>query len=293
MYAAVRVFAFGEDAESLRALSWAERAAGWTTYTYDGLGRTFERAAAGRGEHDDYTSYSGNQTTVMDPAGNWKTFTSDVEGNLTTVVEPDPANQPGGTLTTSYTYDWMNHLTGVSMPRGSTTQTRAFVYDSAGRLTSATNPENGTVYYYYNSDNTLQYKHDAKGQDTVYTYDSQRRVTVVQRYPSGKSNAEDLCQHVTYSYDTNPYDSTGTFQYTLGRLAAAVYPVCALQSPNVNISQNASVTEMYSYTPAGLTTIKRMHIYQPYYDNVYGWWRDAWDDVEASYTYTGWGQYRV
>jgi len=66
-------------------------------------------------------------------------------GNLTTVVEPDPNNQPSGTLTTSYTYNWMKQVTQVSMPRGSTTQTRTFVYDTAGRLTSATNPENGTV----------------------------------------------------------------------------------------------------------------------------------------------------
>jgi YD repeat-containing protein len=122
-----------------------------------------------------------------------------VLGNLTTVVEPDPANQPGGTLTTSYTYDWMNNLVGVSMPRGAVTQTRTFVDDNAGRLTSATNPENGTVLYYYNSDNTLQYKHDAKGQDTVYTYDSKKRVTEVQRFPYGKANAVDMCQEVNYS----------------------------------------------------------------------------------------------
>jgi uncharacterized protein RhaS with RHS repeats len=90
-------------------------------------------------------AYAGNQTTVTDPAGKWKQFTDDALGNLTTVVEPDPANAPSGTLTTSYTYDWMNHVAQVSMPRGGTTQTRTFVYDGAGHLTSATNPENGTV----------------------------------------------------------------------------------------------------------------------------------------------------
>jgi YD repeat-containing protein len=87
------------------------------------------------GESTTITSYAGNQTTVTDPAGKWKQYTADSQGNLTTVVEPDPANQPGGTLSTSYTYYWMNHVTGVSMPRGSTTQTRSFVYDNAGRLT--------------------------------------------------------------------------------------------------------------------------------------------------------------
>jgi len=114
----------------------------WTTYTYDGIGRTLT-VTQPEGASTTTYSYSGNQTTVTDPAGNWKTFTTDVLGNLITVVEPDPANQPGGTLTTTYTYDWMNHVTGVSMTRAGTTQTRTFVYDNAGRLTSATNPENG------------------------------------------------------------------------------------------------------------------------------------------------------
>ncbi len=130
------------------------------------------------------------------------------------------------------------------------TQTRTFVYDDAGRLTSATNPENGTVSYTYNSDNTLQYKHDAKGQDTVYTYDSQKRVTMIQRYPTGKSNAEDTCQRVTYSYDTNPYSTTFS-QYTTGRLAAAKYYAGACLQ---------LMTEMYSYHPAGVVTAKSLQV---------------------------------
>jgi YD repeat-containing protein len=141
----------------------------YTVYTYDGLGRTVSTVKPD-GASTTTSAYSGNQATVTDPAGKWKQFTKDVLGNLTTVVEPDPANQPGGTLTTSYTYNWMKQVTQVSMPRGSTTQTRTFVYDTGGRLTSATNPENGTVTYTYNSTNTLKDKHDAKGQDAVYTY---------------------------------------------------------------------------------------------------------------------------
>ncbi len=118
-----------------------------------------------------------------------------------------------------------------------------------GGWASATNPENGTVTYTYNSDNTLQYKHDAKGQDTVYTYDSQKRVTMIQRYPTGKSNAEDTCQRVTYSYDTNPYSTTFS-QYTTGRLTAAKYYAGCLQL----------MTEMYSYHPAGAVTGKSLQV---------------------------------
>jgi YD repeat-containing protein len=92
-------------------------------------------------------------------------------------------------LTTSYTYNWMTQVTDVSMPRGSTTQTRTFVYDTGGRLTSATNPESGTVTYTYNSTNTLKTKTDAKGQQTAYTYDSLNRVTRSSRIFSSTASA--------------------------------------------------------------------------------------------------------
>src|ERR1700691_5586070 len=59
----------------------------WTTYTYDGLGRTLSIQQPDGASTTTY-AYSGNQTTVTDPAGNWKTLTKDVLGNLTSVVEP-------------------------------------------------------------------------------------------------------------------------------------------------------------------------------------------------------------
>jgi uncharacterized protein RhaS with RHS repeats len=103
--------------------------------------------------------YQGNTVKVTDPAGKWKIFTTDAFGNLVSVQEPDPTLNT--TVTTSYTYDILNHLTGVSMPRGASgTQTRTFNYNCGatvtGFLQSATNPENGTVTYTYNSpSNTL------------------------------------------------------------------------------------------------------------------------------------------
>jgi YD repeat-containing protein len=104
----------------------------------------------------------------------------DAFGNLASVVEPDPSF---GNVTTSYTYDVMNHLTQVSMQRGSHTQTRTFNYTSSnvvgGFLLSATNPENGTVTYIYNSNNTLASKTDAKSQNFTYQYDSYNRLTSV------------------------------------------------------------------------------------------------------------------
>ena len=250
----------------------------WTTYTYDGIGRTLSVQQPDGVSTTGY-SYSGNQTTVTDPAGKWKTFTSDVEGNLVTVTEPNPA---GGTLSTSYTYDWMKHLVGVSMVRGAVTQTRSFVYDDSGRLTSATNPENGTVQYYYNADNTLQYKRDAKGQDTVYTYDTQKRTTMMQRYPLGQTNAEDQCQRVTYSYDTNPVNA-GFSLYAAGRLTAAQYSVCAG-------GQTTAMAELYSYHPAGAVTAKQMQTSRYAYDPGTGYGGMATGAAEADYSYDSAGR---
>ena len=233
-------------------------ASAWTTYVYDGLGRTVSQQKPD-GASTTHYNYAGNQTTVTDPAGKWKTTTTDVLGNLMTVLEPDPANQPGGTLSTNYAYDWMGHVTQVSMPRGSTTQTRTFVYDSAGRLTSATNPENGTVTYAYNTTNTLATKTDAKGQATVYTYDSKNRVTEVQRYPNGVNYAEDVCQRVTYTYDTNPVNANFS-QYSTGRLTTVTYNGNGYTVCGPNSYGNDTYTEMYSYLAAGAVTAKNLSL---------------------------------
>ena len=60
---------------------------------------------------------------------------------------PNASADPTEGVGTRYTYDALGHLTGVSMPRSNGTQTRTFAYTSTD-LTSATNPENGTVTYH-------------------------------------------------------------------------------------------------------------------------------------------------
>ncbi len=45
----------------------------WTTYTYDGIGRTLSVQAPDGASTTTY-SYQGNSVTVTDPAGAWKTY---------------------------------------------------------------------------------------------------------------------------------------------------------------------------------------------------------------------------
>jgi YD repeat-containing protein len=93
----------------------------WTKYTHDALGRTVSVLSPDGASTTTY-AYSGNTTTITDPAGKWKKQTTDAMGNLKQVNEPNPAG--GADYVTTYTYDLLNHLTQVSMPRPSGTQTR-------------------------------------------------------------------------------------------------------------------------------------------------------------------------
>lgn len=234
----------------------------WTTYTYDGLGRTLyvtpPATYTGDASKKSY-SYSGNTVTVADEAGKVKVFTMDGFGNLTTVVE-DPT---GVNLTTGYVYDVFNHLTGVTMVRQQggqqVTQTRTFGY-SGPYLTSAKNPENGEVDYTY-SGAKLATKTDAKGQQTQYSYDMYGRLTQIRHYPSGPSGNEDVCQQVNYTYDT---DAIGYSQYAVGRLTTKQYETCASQTPiagsNTQGIGPTAFTEYYSYTQAGLVAKKKLRI---------------------------------
>jgi YD repeat-containing protein len=230
----------------------------WTVYAYDGSGRTLSKSSAdfaysptaiptasNAASKTTYV-YQGNTVTVTDPAGKWKKFTTDAFGNLTSVVEPDPAL---GNVTTTYAYDVLNHLTAVSMPRGSNTQTRTFAYNSGsavgGFLLSATNPENGTVTYTYSSGRVAS-KTDAKGQQFTYQYDSLGRLTSV-TWANAPGGAKVLR---TNSYDTNPLDATFS-NNAQGRLTTVQY---------ANVAGQVRLIDMYSYTVAGLPTTKRLQV---------------------------------
>ncbi|HEY0761036.1 MAG TPA: RHS repeat-associated core domain-containing protein [Pyrinomonadaceae bacterium] len=147
----------------------------WTTTAFDTLGRptsvTLPDSAATS------TSYSGNSVTIVDQANRKKKSVTDALGRLKQVYEdPDTLN-----YVTSYEYDVLDGLTSVTQG----TQTRTFVYDSLKRLTSGTNPENGTVSYQYDSSSNLLVKTDARGVSTHLAYDALNRLT--RRWYNGSS----------------------------------------------------------------------------------------------------------
>jgi len=168
-----------------------------TNTTYDALGRKIQVTDAGG--RDTTYSYSGNDTyrsAGPAPSGEnakRKQLEYDALHRLTSVCEVTSGTGSGtcgqtNSVTgywTEYAYDLKNHLTGVTQnAQSSSTQTRTYVYDDLGRMTSETNPESGTTTYTYDTDSTcgtakgdLVKKIDAVGNTTCFTYDVLHRVT--------------------------------------------------------------------------------------------------------------------
>jgi RHS repeat-associated protein len=141
----------------------------WTTTGYDAVSRVISVTTPDSAVVS--TSYSGNTVTVTDQAGRQRKSVTDALGRLKEVYE-----DPGGlNYLTSYGYDVLDNLTTVN--QGS--QTRTFVYDSLKRLTSANNPESGTVSYQYDNNGNLTLKTDARGVQASYTYDALNRNTSI------------------------------------------------------------------------------------------------------------------
>lgn len=236
-------------------------------------------------------TYWGNATLVVDPAAKWKLYANDAFGNLVSVVEPDPAvnppapvappsypvttsNLPAGMLLTTYSYDLLNHLIGVSMPRnvGGTpqTQTRTFTYDpTTQRLTSATNPENGTIQYAYNNDGTVASKTFNNGNQVTYDYDTYQRIV--------KIHLGDADQLQTFTYDT---------------LNSASYPgmlTTATFAANVGSTYQLTIQNQYTYTPAGAVASKTLYMTSGNHNSGMPSYTPASGALTVNYTYDSQG----
>jgi len=137
------------------------------TITYDALGRVLSISDNSGGSRT--LSYSQNDkyiTRAPAPSGeNTKRRQEEFDalGRLTSVCEITSASDSGtcGQRTsqtgywTKYTYNALGRLTGVTQnAQSSNPQTRTYVYDLMGRLTSETNSESGTTTYIYDSDSS-------------------------------------------------------------------------------------------------------------------------------------------
>ena len=129
----------------------------------------------------------------------------------------EPTGSPGAlgaagspNQATSYGYNALDNLTRVTQGR----QTRTFAYDSLSRLTSASNPESGTIAYSYDNNGNLTQRTDARSVVTAYSYDRLDRLTRRSYTYTGSDTAVSLgTTRVDYAYD-----SCGS--YARGRLCS-------------------------------------------------------------------------
>jgi len=210
----------------------SESAMGWTRSKFDNGGRVLEvQTFAGSdlpspwglnstGTGTVTTSYDANFTTVTDQALKPRRSMTDGLGRPARMDEPNSSNDLGTTSSptqpTSYTYNALGDL--IKVVQGS--QTRDFTYDSLSRLTSAQNPETGTVTYDYDNNGNLWHRTDARGITATLAYDALNRPT------SKTYNDSPQTPTINYFYDAQtlpggaPSFSRG---YSIGRLVAVTY----------------------------------------------------------------------
>jgi YD repeat-containing protein len=176
--------------------------------------------------------------TITDAQQNVTTYQYDTRGNRTAVI--DPIN--GASHPTSFAYDLMNRLTGITYPDNSTVsftydvrgrritatdqnnKTTTYTYDDADRLTAVTDPATNTTQYAYDTEDNLLSITDANNHVTQFAYNARGWVTQT-TFPST------LAESYTYDLVGNLLSKTDrksqTIQYVydaLYRLSSKTYP---------------------------------------------------------------------
>jgi RHS repeat-associated protein len=194
---------------------------------YDGLGRLTKVC-----EVTNEPNYSGNCAETTPLTGYYTTYTYDAAPNY-------------------------NSLTVNQSVQHGTSQTRVYIYDMLGRVTSEANPETSNLAYsyVYDSDSICgTYKGDivkrvdAKGNVTCYSYDALHRLLSL-TYPSGPNHAGTAQKYFVYDSATV---NGQTMQYAEGRLAEAytctTCPGTKITDLGFGYDKRGGSTDVYQYS---------------------------------------------
>lgn len=227
---------------------------GFTTTNYDPLDRVISvveqdgstsSSTFGTAPPSGYNSYC---TTVTDEAGKSRQSCVDGLGRITSVVE-DPGSSPHLNYLTTYRYDALGNLTGVTQngSNSSYARVRSFGYNSLSQLISATNPESGTISYAYDADgNVITKKAPSPNQpstgtaqvSTTFTYDTLNRIT-------GKTYADGFTSNPSTPTPFFGYDNSSAWGITQTNMVGRLWEAWT------GTQSIATTGEIFSYDPMG------------------------------------------
>ncbi|MFJ2754818.1 RHS repeat-associated core domain-containing protein [Nocardioides sp. NPDC087217] len=244
----------------------------WQTTKYDGSGRPVEVTSYKTGSAvaaSTKTIYSGNAVTVINPEGGVSstTFTNGRGEktelrNYKTLPTISGNRVSGGTYQRlTYTYDAMGQQLTQSTGRNNTTDTSlaatwSNVYDLAGRVTSVTTPDAGTVSTSYWDTGEVKTRTDATGRSQYFEYDAVGRQV---KKKSGGASGTTLAE---WAYD-NPalgigriasstsYDSGKSYTKTITGYDNAGHELGTTVTLN-ETGLNPSYTSTQEWTSTGL-----------------------------------------
>jgi RHS repeat-associated protein len=185
----------GDDAAT--GMQWTVHAYDWNnrpTLTTNPDGTTTDLSYGGCG------CAGGDMVTARDERGRQRKLYKDALGRLAKVEEMQWASAGGGIYaTTTYTYNARDQITQLSQQG----RLRTFQYDGHGRQWKKTTPEQGTVEYLYNADDTLASMKDARGAKALFGYNNRHLVTSLSYDLSGVLAGQSVAATpgVTYTYD--------------------------------------------------------------------------------------------
>jgi RHS repeat-associated protein len=263
-------YAPGDTASSVAVkIAAAVSANNSSTVTATATGSDVVLVATTGGTASSYPESSASQGSTYPQAS----FSLALSGPTLTGATNGGGPSMSAAVATYYTYDVMDDLTQVT---DRTNQTRTYVYDGLGRLTSSAVPETGNVatQFVYDSFNNLTQRTDPRGVVTTYGYDGLNRLAQVS-YNVGSSGVP-ATPTVSYTYGTSASsfnngllasmtDGAGTDTYTYDKMGRKTQCVRVITSTGVSYTTSYTYNELNEVTQ---TTYPSGRVVQQSYDSL-------------------------
>ncbi len=241
-----------------------------TGYVYDGAGRLTQQIsykfATETWETD--TSYGGDYTTVVPPAGGTSetTFTNG-EGHNSAIyqyhsgVPASPSDPASDYDATTYLYTPAQQLALITDPAGNQWN---YSYDLSGNQVSATDPDAGTSTSTYDAAGQMMSATDARGKTVSYTYDQDGRKTAEYDTTGGAADAG-ADELASWTYDTLAKGQSTSSTSYVGGTGGSAYTEAVTGYDSFGLPAGEQTTIPASAGPlAG--TYTQSEFYDPYGD---------------------------